>query len=506
MMLSLCVVGAFAQGKADVSLNEVKQGKTQKVQVNYRSYEDSTLVMATALIPQSWGQLRTSYSEKVYGNGEAVAIINASNIGSFSLYNQMMSKDEKDYDYFSKNSYGKAYNVEKYNVCDSLPVVRIDAVNEKLKVRAFTYVIEEGSHMILANCIMPEEVASSSKKMLKKYIETFDNIVYSVKIKDTGIKYPEREKDTIILHTEELTYTLVTPAHGIYDERKEVKMYTYDDGSAISSISVDKWGVEEEELYKMLNVQGVGDVVVSIMFGESGKDNIKSFIPFRVNIKPDKEAIIIRVERKDVPDHKNFVIGIYYIGKDMIMVKTMIKDGTDIYSHIRDIISIFKSVNVSERQKEKIIVPQVDTLRIKIENDTTRMLCVPLKKGWRGEKDGKTKHTFIYMTQGENMGVVPTAWKYEDYTSPARQAAMCKSLEKGQEASSVRYKKCGDYDVFEIFKVKKGNPSPQKKDMHMFLMYGNGMRINVWYFCPVNTDVEKVSGKFEEMLKTWEVK
>ncbi|MBQ5814960.1 MAG: hypothetical protein IIW30_03160, partial [Flavobacteriales bacterium] len=112
----------------------------------------------------------------------------------------------------------------------------------------------------------------------------------------------------------------------------------------------------------------------------------------------------------------------------------------------------------------------------------------------------------IYMTQGENMGVVPTAWKYEDYTDAARREALCKSLEKSQEASSVRYKKCGDYDVFEIFNAKKGNPSPQKKDMHMFLMYGNGMRINVWYFCPVNTDVEKVSGKFEEMLKTWEVK
>ena len=80
------------------------------------------------------------------------------------------------------------------------------------------------------------------------------------------------------------------------------------------------------------------------------------------------------------------------------------------------------------------------------------------------------------------------------------------SLEKSQEASSVRYKRCGDYDVFEIFNAKKGNPSPQKKDMHIFLLYGKGIKINVWYFCPINSDVERVSKNFEEMLKTWEVK
>ena len=503
MMLSLCVVGAFAQNKAGSSLKEMNSGKTQKITLSEVKTPTATL-SATADMPLSWKRVVQNSPQSPYGNGEASVAILVADGGDKTL-SEMFNHDTSDIDYFKSNVIGEVFNVEKYYTKDSMRVVRIDTRRPENEIYYIMYYAEDvKGNLITMSCIVPDASNVSPRVAVKKYVPVFDAIVPTVNIQKT---VRHIEKDTLYVKLNEC----VARIEAYKAESKAIK----------GQVSASMYPDSTTFVYFMMDAKNIASVMDSAVVDDRARANLMATMVDIQEMKVKSMTLsnftnsnklnvflgIGSLEEKNTT--KSYMLALVPYKNTLFGVKAVVEVQGNIAYYMDNMMFILKNVLIKEIPRKNTapdVVPQVETLRVNIGGDSTRVLCVPLKKGWRGETDGKTKHTFVYMTQGENMGVVPTAWKYEDYTSPARREALCKSLEKSQEASSVRYKKCGDYDVFEIFKVKKGNPSPQKKDMHMFLMYGNGMRINVWYFCPVNTDVEKVSGKFEEMLKTWEVK
>lgn len=500
MVLLSISAGVSAQSKAGVSLKEMNTGKTQKIKLD-RVKTGSVILDAEAEVPLSWKNIVQGDVHSPYGNEEASVAILVS-VGGETILTEMFKHDSSDVDYFKSNILGgDVFHVEKYYAKDSMRVVRIDTRRPEYGIYYIMYCAEnEKGHLITMSCIIPDKTNASPRTALKKYIPVFDAILSTVDIQET-IRHIE--KDTLYVKLNEC----VARIEAYKAESKAIK----------GQVSASMYSDSTTFVYFMMDAKNMASVMDSAVVDDRARANLMATMVDIQEMKVKSMTLsnftnsnklnvflgIGSLEEKNTT--KSYMLALVPYKNTLFGVKAVVEDLGNIAYYMENMMFILKNVHIKEMTLPAI-VPQTDTLAIKIENDTTRMLYVPLKKGWRGETDGKTKHTFIYMTQGENMGVVPTAWKYEDYTDAARREALCKSLEKSQEVSSVRYKRCGDYDVFEIFKVKKGNPSPQKKDMHMFLMYGNGMRINVWYFCPVNTDVEKVSGKFEEMLKTWEVK
>ena len=503
MMLLSISAGVSAQSKAGVSLKEMNTGKTQKIKLD-RVKTGSVILDAEAEIPLSWKNIVQGNVHSPYGNGEASVAILVS-VGGKTTLTEMFKHDSSDVDYFKSNIIGEVFHVEKYYAKDSMRVVRIDTRRPEYGIYYTMYYAEnEKGHLITMSCIIPDKTNASPRTALKKYIPVFDAILSTVDIQET-IRHIE--KDTLYVKLNEC----VARIEAYKAESKAIK----------GQVSASMYSDSTTFVYFMMDAKNIASVMDSAVVDDRVRANLMATMVDIQEMKVKSMTLsnftnsnklnvflgIGSLEEKNTT--KSYMLALVPYKNTLFGVKAVVEDQGNIAYYMDNMMFILKNVLIKEIPRKNTapdVVPQVETLRVNIGGDSTRVLCVPLKKGWRGETDGKTKHTFIYMTQGENMGVVPTAWKYEDYTDAARREALCKSLEKSQEASSVRYKKCGDYDVFEIFKVKKGNPSPQKKDMHMFLMYGNGMRINVWYFCPINSDVERVSKNFEEMLKTWEVK
>lgn len=499
MMLLSISAGVSAQSKAGVSLKEMNTGKTQKIKLD-RVKTGSVILDAEVEIPLSWKNIVQGNVHSPYGNGEASVAILVS-VGGKTTLTEMFKHDSSDVDYFKSNIIGEVFHVEKYYAKDSMRVVRIDTRRPEYGIYYTMYYAEnEKGHLITMSCIIPDKTNAAPRTALKKYIPVFDAILSTVDIQET-IRHIE--KDTLSVCLNEYFARIKTYKGESKMSKGNVAEVMYTDSTRCFYFMMDAKNIASAMDSAVVNEQVRARLAATVLEIQKMEINTMTLSDFtnsnNLNVFLGVGTLVENNKTKP------YMLGLVPYKNILLGVKMVIEDAINLASYMENMMFTLKNVHIKEMTLPAI-VPQADTLAIKIDGDTTRMLYVPLKKGWRGEKDGRTKNTFIHMTQGENMGVVPVAYKYEDYTDPARQAALCKSLEKSQESSSVRYKRNGDYDVFEIFNAKKGNPLPQKNDMHIFLLYGKGIRINVWYFCPVNSDVERVSKNFEEMLKTWEVK